>query len=569
MNHSITISSILNGLIQSHRTPYRKMTTLSLSIICAAALLLLVLASNLLAYRKHKAEAASRGCGHLPVVPRNDILGLIRFWQLLKASREKRALPWMIAVMDSAGQEVHTAKDTIIGRSFIWTRDVENARAVLATQANDFDIGIARQESSQAVIGSGIFTRTGQAWRDSRAFLRPQFAREQVSSIGMLEEHFQAMLKVIAGSKGGWTSSFDIQPLIFNYTLDVATEFLFGTSANSQAASTCDDFSHANFQYHWDSAATYFGIRSLLGRFRWLYEPKKFQEHCKVIHAYADKYVQAAIDRKQQRNKEGEAAEKGKFVLLDEQVEVTDDRAQLRNESLNVLGAARTSTASLISWVFYFLARHPSTFEKLRKAILADFGTFETPDKITFDSLKRCQFLHHCIDETFRISPVIPVHIRAAVRDTTLPKGGGPKGEDPIFVPKGMEVRQAFYPLCMRKDIWGEDTATFRPERFENRKLSSEWIPFGTGPRACLGRESSTTDALETNLVILICCSESLALTETSYLIVRFLQRFDRLESTEPPGPIRYEWSISNRSANGVNVRLHMASRQKKNRATA
>ena len=465
------------------------MTNLNFGALCATMGLLLLLVSKLVASRKRKVEAARRGCGHLPVVPGNDYLGITRFRQYLQARREKQALPWMVDVMDTAGQDVHTAKDTIAGHNFIWTRDMDNSRAVLAAQANDFDIGLTRQESLLCVIGSGIFTRTGHPWRESRAFLRPQFAREQVSSFDLLETHSQALFKVIKEQDDGWTSSFDIQPLIFNYTLDVTTEFLFGASANAQAALAADEFAQAEFQYHWDSAATYFGVRALLGRFVWMYNPKKFQKHCDAIHAYADGYVHAAIERQQQRMQQGVADEKSRFVLLDELVDITHDRIHLRSECLNVLGAARTSTASLIQWVLYFLARHPLTFDKLRKIVLLDFGNFESPEKITFDGLKRCEFLSHCINETFRISPVIPVHIRSAVRDTTLPRGGGPNGKDPIFVPKGMKIRQVYYAMCMRKDIWGEDTATFRPERFENRTLSSEWAPFGMGPRICLGRE--------------------------------------------------------------------------------
>ena len=47
---------------------------------------------------------------------------------------------------------------------------------------------------------------------------------------------------------------------------------------------------------------------------------------------------------------------------------------------------------------------------------------------------------------------------------------------------------------------------------------------------------------------------------ETSYVIVRFLQRFDKIESTEEIGaPIRLRHAIENRSGSGVQVRLHEA----------
>lgn len=53
--------------------------------------------------------------------------------------------------------------------------------------------------------------------------------------------------------------------------------------------------------------------------------------------------------------------------------------------------------------------------------------------------------------------------------------------------------------------------------------------------------------------------AEQFGQTEAAYLIVRMLQRFDRIENLEPPGPIRLHHAIENRSGTGVQVRLHVA----------
>ena len=50
---------------------------------------------------------------------------------------------------------------------------------------------------------------------------------------------------------------------------------------------------------------------------------------------------------------------------------------------------------------------------------------------------------------------------------------------------------------------------------------------------------------------------EQFSLMETSVVIVRFLQRFDKIENMEPPGPIKLHHAIENRSGTGVQVRLH------------
>lgn len=69
----------------------------------------------------------------------------------------------MIEVLDSVGQNVNTAKDTMIGHSFIWIRDVENARALFITQVKDFDIDCDARRIALPMIGSDIFNIIGEA----------------------------------------------------------------------------------------------------------------------------------------------------------------------------------------------------------------------------------------------------------------------------------------------------------------------------------------------------------------------------------------------------------------------
>ena len=121
--------------------------------------------------------------------------------------------------------------------------------------------------------------------------------------------------------------------------------------------------------------------------------------------------------------------------------------------------------------------------------MLDQFGPSPTSE-ISFQQLKACSYITHVINETFRVAAVIPLNERVAVRDTTLPRGGGPDGSQPIFIPKGRQVLIATYAMQHRADIWGEDVEEFRPERWEEgRKVGFEFIPFGAGTRSCLGRK--------------------------------------------------------------------------------
>ena len=86
------------------------------------------------------------------------------------------------------------------------------------------------------------------------------------------------------------------------------------------------------------------------------------------------------------------------------------------------------------------------------------------------------------------MTAILPIMERVSLEDTTLPRGGGKDGQKRIFIPKGQSVLISTYALQMRADIWGSDPGVFRPERWENRRPGMEFVPFGGGPRKCIGR---------------------------------------------------------------------------------
>lgn len=82
-----------------------------------------------------------------------------------------------------------------------------------------------------------------------------------------------------------------------------------------------------------------------------------------------------------------------------------------------------------------------------------------------------------------RLHPIVPGNARTARHDTTLPVGGGPDGKSPFFVKKGQMVIYSVYTMQRRTDLYGEDAAEFRPERWETIRPSWQYLPFNGGPR--------------------------------------------------------------------------------------
>lgn len=178
----------------------------------------------------------------------------------------------------------------------------------------------------------------------------------------------------------------------------------------------------------------------------------------------------------------------GKFVLLDELLRETRDPLELRSETLNVLHASRDTTAALMGWIFYFLARHDDVFDQLRTEVVTKFAHLDRQN-ITFHDLWSCTYMTWVINETVRYVGIVPMNERAAVRDTTLPHGGGPDGLSPVFVPKGQQILIPTYSMQHRADIWGPDVDEFKPDRWKDKKSGWDFVPFGGGVRQCLGRE--------------------------------------------------------------------------------
>jgi Cytochrome P450 len=361
------------------------------------------------------------------------------------------------------------------------------------------------------------------------------------------------MLRLLA-ENSGWTAKVNLQPLFFNLTLDSATEFLFGETVNSQLAGLPDQsnipsksdksgktLDWSTFGADWDYATNALGTRGRLGQVYWAYSPKSFHQSCKRIHEFADYYVNLALTTDLSSLKGNDSSgthKRDKYIFLQELVASTRDSTELRSQLLNILLAGRDTTSGLLGWTFYTLVRHPEIYSKLRTIIISRFGTYSQPRDITFANLKSCAYLQHVLNEILRLYPNVPVNSRRCVRATTLPRGGGPDGTAPIYVREGQEVNYLVHVMHHRKDLWGEDVEQFRPERWEGKKVGWEYLPFNGGPRICLGQQ--------------------FALTEAGYVIVRLVQRFDRLANEDERVVMRHALSVTT-STDGCWVRLHEA----------
>ncbi|KAK3117919.1 hypothetical protein LTR53_000211 [Teratosphaeriaceae sp. CCFEE 6253] len=525
------------------------MVAVQLGVLLAAYLVYRTL-SSLLRARRFAAFAKQHGCGK----PRDlteprwyKRFARIRRIMSMKATGED-ILDDIISEDFKDGSTM--GRTSFEGSTVLSTIEPANLQAILATQFEDFETGNLRYLQLRPVLGRSIFTSDGAFWQHSRALFRPQFSRDNINDLDATEKAIHALFAAIGpGDNAGWTRAVDLQPMMFNFTLDTASDFLFGESAESQAAMmvaegrqppgtagiTDPNAEVGSKQFRQDFTRT---GEQLIWRIRlfsmyWLADGIEFRRAASRVKRFTERYVQAAVTAAASGKVEG-----GKETLLARLATQTQDRTELRNQTLAILFAGRDTTASFLGWAFLRLALHPDILQKLRAAILKDFDS-DAP--ITFATLKDCRYLRHFLNEVLRLHPTVPLNARTATRDTTLPTGGGPDQTSPIAVPKGQTVGFSVYLMHRRTDLWGPDALEFRPERWEERVPAWQFLPFLGGPRVCLGQQ--------------------FALVEASYVLVRMLQRFDGIEPVDRAlmMKMRKGLGLTMCPVDGVNIRLHEA----------
>ncbi|PBK63718.1 cytochrome P450 [Armillaria solidipes] len=120
---------------------------------------------------------------------------------------------------------------SILDESIV-TTEPEHLKAILSTQHTDFPKGLDFFSISESFLGTGIFNTDGDIWRSHRALARALFKKERISDLGVFERHTNTVLTQIEKrQREGYP--VDIQDAASRFTIDAATEHLFGKCVGS------------------------------------------------------------------------------------------------------------------------------------------------------------------------------------------------------------------------------------------------------------------------------------------------------------------------------------------------
>ncbi|KAH9231324.1 hypothetical protein K456DRAFT_1751762 [Colletotrichum gloeosporioides 23] len=434
----------------------------------------------------------------------------------------------------------YTFEINMLGSRTLFTSDPENIRAMLATQFNDFGKGERFRKDWFDLMGNGIFNVDGSAWHESRQRLRSLFTRQRVSDLACFERHVQDMIPMLGGGR-----TVDVKDILSRFALDVSADFSLGRQINSLTSHQNDEF--------FDAFERIRHIQSLierLGPLNFLVPRRQFRQDLETLNEFMKPTIEKAVFMTAEELEEMDKTDHG-WTLLHACASVSRDKRWLRDEMVAILIAGRDTTATTMSWAFYELARNPDVLTDLRREIELTVGVGDSAREPTYKDLKSMSFTTHILNETLRLYPNAPFNIRAAVKDTSLPHGGGPDGNSPVGVRAGTQVIYSTHVLQLREDLNAYDFAPideFCPSRWDSWTPKPwTYIPFNGGPRICVGQQ--------------------LALTEMAYVLVRVFQRYKNVQLGVSPGQFQSNesgWTRKGSEPEGierfVGTRLRMAS---------
>ncbi|WP_043617861.1 cytochrome P450 [Nonomuraea candida] len=379
-----------------------------------------------------------------------------------------------LGLMSEAARRYGDAVKLTIGPKSIYLfNHPDHAKHVLADNSGNYHKGIGLTEARR-VIGDGLLTSEGELWKRQRRTIQPLFQNKRIAQQDTVigEEAGRLVARLRAHVGGG---PVDVAREMTGLALGVLGRTLLDADLGAHA-SLGHSFEGVQDQAMFEMVTL--GMVPL-----WLPLPLhlRFRRSRRALHRAVDLLVAERLHR---------PTDGGDLLsrLIASAREEGDPRAarrRLRAELVTVLLAGHETTASTLSWAFHLLDRHPQVWERLHDEAVSVLG--DRPP--VYGDLQRLTYTTMILHEVMRLYPPVWALTRVAQRDDEV---GGYR------VPAGADVLISPYTLHRHPGYWGEPDR-FDPDRFDPRLPSARpryaYIPFGAGPRFCVGNHLGMMEA--------------------------------------------------------------------------
>lgn len=405
-----------------------------------------------------------------------------------------------------------------LGLPFVLVNHPDYVRHVLVGKAELYDKDATIFKVVRPVLRNGLIGNADmELWRRQRRMMAPHFTPRAVTAFArkMTDETERMLERWQERAAGSAGLEFDVTEEIGQLALRIVNRSLFSADVSEDTQAFAHAFAVAN---------------NILGAFfRFPFPPLSVPTltHRRLRRAIdeMDNFV-AGFVRARLQNGAPDCDQADLLTLFLRTVDEEDgkgmDLEQLRQEVLNICIGAYETTTNALSWTFYLLACHPDIEARLH-AEIDEVLAGRVPG---FEDLPRLAYTRMIIEETLRIySPAYQTMRRAREEDEI----------DGYRVPANSNILINSYFLHRNPEFW-DDPERFDPDRFRSERVAERpkhaYIPFGSGPRICIGMHFALTEL--TLVLATIARSYRMALPDGAREVVP-----DPLITLHPRGGIR------------------------------
>jgi len=407
-----------------------------------------------------------------------------------------------LRLMSSAAEGYGDAVKVSIGPKTLYLfNHPELAKHVLSDNAANYHKGIGLVQAKRA-LGDGLLTSEGDLWRKQRKTIAPTFHRKQVAEqASVVVEEATRLIDGLRASIGN--GPVNLSDELTGFTLGVLGRTLLDADLGA-----FDSIGHS-FEAVQDQAMFEMVTLSMVPR--WLPLPK--QRRFRKARRHLENVVRALVEERDARSDAGgEDVLSTLIVSTREEADPEVGRVRLRDELVTLLLAGHETTASTLSWTLHLAGQHPQVQAKLREEARAVLGD-RAP---TFADLHQLSYTTQVVQEAMRLYPPVWILPRLSLAEDTVGGWRVPANSDVVVCPYTMHRNPEFWDDPDRFDPDRFDPDRFHPDNTANRSRYA-YLPFGAGPRFCVG---NSLGMLEAVFVVAMISRELSLFTRPGYQVV-------------------------------------------------
>lgn len=363
------------------------------------------------------------------------------------------------------------------GRSVCWITEPSLVRSVLLDKRESFPRTYVTQRILGPLLGNGVLTADGADWKWQRQTAAPVFRHGDL--LGFVPTIVQAAERLVEEWRAGVPGC--VRAVDRDMTI-VTFDVISSTLLPGGGAHVGPLVAQSTFDYQrplgWQMAFANFGLPS------WVPHPGMLRMRI------AQRQLRAAVaalvgERRSEPTRTDDLLQRLINARNPETGAVMSDDLLIDN-LLTFFMAGHETTAKALTWTLYLLARAPEWGLRLREEVAQVTGG----GPVRPGDIDRLVVTTQVLKESMRLFPPAPIISRRAAADTEL---------DGRFIAKGTQVIIPIYAIQRHNRYW-RDPDRFDPTRFapENEAKISRYhyMPFGAGPRICIGMAFAMIEAV-------------------------------------------------------------------------